>query len=155
MTDRTVFYYRNVPTATSDYQVGPFNVDPCVKLFAARVRGSIVSGYGTLPVTGLKAVNDICWGLQHVIVGNTPLNLLTQQNDPGWLRIGQLQIGSTFDTFDNTITSIELGTLDPINYNWYGQLNLSGNVDFYISVAVPFSTGAGSSIDGSLEIISI
>lgn len=153
MTNRTVFYYRNVGSYTADYQVGPFNVDPLVKLYSAKVRGSIVAGFNTTTVIGLKADNDIVWGLQWGAVGYTPLNVLTQINDLHWLRTGNFEIDTVFDNFDNAITSIELGSIIPIRSDWYGQLPMSGSIDFYISVGVPFATGAGSAIDGSLEIL--
>jgi hypothetical protein len=150
---RNFFSFDSLGSPTNDYQVGPFNVSGFGKLLAARVRGSLQGGYTTNTVSGLLISNGIQWGLQWVDHGVTPINILTDSNDPRWLRIGQRESLTVHEVFDNAITSVEIGSLYTITFDWYGQMPMGPNIDFYVSVGVPVIVPSTSTIDGSLEII--
>jgi hypothetical protein len=153
MPTRNFFTYTTHGSPTNDYQVGPFNVSGFGKLLAARVRGSLEGGYASSAVSGLTISNGIMWGLQWVDHGVTPLNILTDPTDVRWLRIGMRESNTVHEVFDDTITTVEIGSLYTITFDLYGQIPFSSNVDFYISVGVPAIVPSTSTIDGSLEII--
>ena len=153
MPTRNFFSYTTHGGPTNDYQVGPFNVSGFGKLLAARVTGSLAAGYSTATVSGLLIANGIQWGLQAVDHGVTPINILSDFNDPRWLRIGQMESRTVHEVFDNAITSVEIGELYSITFSVYGQIPMFSNVDFYISVGVPAIIPSTTTIDGSLEII--
>lgn len=153
MPTRSLFSYSTLGSPTNDYQVGPFQVTGFGKLLAARVRGSIQGGYTTNSTTGLLIDNGVQWGLQWVDHGVTPINILFDQDDPRWLRIGQRESGTVHEVFDNAITSIEIASLYSISFDLYGQMPMDPDIDFYISVGVPINVPETSTISGSLEII--
>lgn len=152
MPTRNYFTYSTTGSPTNDYQVGPFNVSGLGKLLAVRVRGSLQGGYQTDTVSGLVISNPVVWGLQMVDHGVTPINVLFDTTDPRWLRIGMRESRTVHEVFDNSITSVEIGSLYSITFDYFSQTVVSSNVDFYISVGVTVGT-AESTISGSLEVI--
>jgi hypothetical protein len=153
MTTRYVFFMRNVSSPTSDFDQGPFRISADTKLLSVKMSGSFVDGYSTVTVTGQKISNDEMWGLQSGPTGYTSKNIISDADNPAWWQIEQLNWGTVFDTFDNAISSIELGTAIPVRYQWRGQLPIPGGQDFYVSFGNAFSTGAGGAISGMLELI--
>jgi hypothetical protein len=153
MTSRSFFTYSTFGSPTNDYQVGPFEVSGFGKLLAARVRGSLQGGYQSSAVSGLQISNGIIWGLQWVDHGVTPINILFTGNDPRWLIIGNRESNTVHEVFDDAITTVDIGSLYTITRDWYGQMPMDADIDFYISVGVPIITPSESTISGSLEII--
>jgi hypothetical protein len=84
--------------------------------------------------------------------GVTPLNVLFDTTDPRWLRIGMRESRTVHEVFDDTITTVDIGSLYSITFDYFSQTVVFSDVDFYISVGVIVGT-AESTISGSLEVI--
>ena len=149
---RALKYFNNAGSPTGDQAVGPLNVTSMSKLFAAKVTGSILGGYTSIP-PGAATDNAVFIGVQWVSHGSTPLSVVTQSTSSNFLKVRQMSQENMVSTWAPDSGNAEFGIWSGIDLDWRGQLPLGSNIDFWFSMGQTIGTTFTWAAAGAIEIV--
>jgi hypothetical protein len=145
------FFFQDGGTPNTGKNYGPFNVNPINKLFEVEVRGALVFANTTVG-TASTFEDYVCWGVQVVAAGTTPVAIDAGSNDPNVL-ISEVHVPDEIVVSYNP-TSSPSGVIvgGPVNLTWRGQKFISANSDLYFQTAGFITPPLGWAMYGTLNL---
>lgn len=145
-------FFRTTGTIEATFNQGPWNIGTINKLLHVKLSGSIFAATTEYVTSTFYLDNPSLWGVEMIAHGDTPLDLVDGANDSRWIGQGAIQLfedviqvgGSETDFFYNIQTTLA--------WEWFGQVPVADDVDFYLAIANAWDTGAGWSVAGMLQV---
>lgn len=152
MPNKSCYFFRTTGTYEATFDQGPWNVGTINKLFHVKLSGSIYAGLTDIPASSFQIDNPSLWGVQMIAHGGTPLDLVVGANDYRWLGQGALQLGEESIAIDATVTGINYAIQTTLNWEFFGQMPVGIDVDFYLTIADAWGSAATWAVGGMLEV---
>lgn len=152
--NRTTGFFDDGITPSFGRNFGPFTVTGMNRLLRVTVSGTVI--YQPQHANNTTSfIDDIAWGVQWVVSGNSPHDVISDANDPAWLA-WQAHAPQEIDVVWAPFSAdYGAGSVGPISLERRGQFSpASTSMDFYFSTGFYFSgPTAGWCTSGSIEII--
>jgi hypothetical protein len=150
--NKSCYFFRTTGSPEATFNQGPWNVGTINKLFHVKLSGSIFAGFTTFESEGFFLDNPTLIGVQMIAHGGTPLDLVSAANDYRWLMQGAPDLGEETIELDSTISSFNYAIQASLGWEFFGQMPVGINVDFYLSVADAWGTAATWEVGGMLQV---
>jgi hypothetical protein len=139
-THNVFFWLQSSTSGSAQINQGPFHLGSIGRLLKTETHGQINLQGGTFGSSSVFS-DPVCWGLQVVDHGASPLDLITSLDNDQWLIRQQTDNGDTgySSTWSpSTDTAAALSGL-PQRSRWRGNYVRNADTDIYLSWALPFS----------------
>lgn len=150
---RRVFWYNTKSAPTAAFNIGPYTLPAGSKLFSVRVVANSAEPLVTAPSTAQLTTGPI-WGVQYVLSGNPPLDIVGGADSQQWLWNHYVWAGGFGFAWAPSSDNGVIGLQDSFDETWRGQLVLEADADFYLSFGDPFGIGEPVPLIGSFDFLS-
>lgn len=153
MPNKSCNFFRTTGSPAATFNQGPWNIGTINKLFHVKLSGSIFAGFTSFSSTGFLLDNSTVWGVQMIAHGGSPLDLISGANDYRWLGQGALDLGEETIELDTTIANFNYAIQASLGWEFFGQMPVGIDVDFYLSIANAWGISSESwAVGGEIQV---
>lgn len=147
----TVYPMTTAFSGSGQLDEGPFNIPFVNSLLRLETHGQVNFAADAIIPTGVEA-NQQLWGVQWVLAGAGPQNVITSADGPQWLMRQQIHSGGTVGVWTPTTADANHIHTYPLQDEWAGQRHIGASIDIYLSLAPPSGVLVGNlNLFGSLR----